>query len=107
MDACSLPCLQKLGSPQSHRGRREEDLFFVYQEMPASRQAGIRIAENNLSNETHDRGILQRSNPEDRGVVRAFVSDSSTCRGGGTEAVFSAISWSEKRPATRSLKIRK
>jgi hypothetical protein len=67
----------KSGSPQSHRGHREGNLVFVYREIP--------IDENNLSNETLNRGVLYRTIPEDLDAVRAFVHDSSIVRGVRTE----------------------
>jgi len=48
-----------------NQGAEREIQFFVYREIP--------IDENNLSNETHDRGILYRTTPEDLGAVIAFV----------------------------------
>jgi len=84
MDARSIPCLKNLVHHRVTEGAERKIYFFVYRELP--------IDEKILSNLIHDRVILQRPNPEDRGAVRAFVYDSSTCRGGGTEAAFSAIS---------------
>jgi hypothetical protein len=63
--------------------------LFVYRDLPASRQAGMPIDENNLSNQIHDRGIRRRPIPEGRGPVRIFGHDTSTCGGlpafGGAE----------------------
>jgi len=64
---------------ESGRTQRGKDIFFVYREIP--------IDEKNLSDQMHDRSIVDTMIRVNRGPGIVFVDEDSTCRGLSASAV--------------------